>query len=294
MKVIFSAAGLLVLATFVSMSLSQDDDFAPSRPQSIRRVRPNPPPESSQPVPVREEDSLERPGIDRGPFQPPPIRWNETLPSPDGSNAVRMDSDGTVTQYRVKKIQRTVEERHLEPLSDDEIKEHEAFSKALQSLKNAKDDAVKKKATEAIQKYLASQFEQDQVQREKELAAAEERVKALRKQFDKRKAARDEIITLRLKTLINSAEGLGFPGDEGPIPNGDFNNPNGHMSPVFNPQTYYPPGVVRPRNPITPDGYRDDLLDPPPPADFRGIPVPGEETPFAPPRPRRVPQPDDE
>jgi len=37
-------------------------------------------------------------------------------------------------------------------------------------------------------------------------------VKKLRDQIEKRKKARDEIINLRLKTIVNEAEGLGFPG----------------------------------------------------------------------------------
>ena len=84
-------------------------------------------------------------------------------------------------------------------------------------MKDAKNDADKKKAAETIQRSLERQFEQDLAQRrEQDVAAVEERVKALRQQLSKRQVSKAEIIALRLKTIMNNAEGLGFPGDDGP------------------------------------------------------------------------------
>ena len=62
-----------------------------------------------------------------------------------------------------------------------------------------------------IQQQLTTQFENDLKQREKDLAEVEKRVKTLREQLDKRKGAQAEIINLRLQTLVNDANGLGFP-----------------------------------------------------------------------------------
>lgn len=53
-------------------------------------------------------------------------------------------------------------------------------------------------------------FDEDVKARETELTNLEERVKKLRAQLDRRKAAKEEIIQLQLKVLMNDADGLGF------------------------------------------------------------------------------------
>ena len=47
--------------------------------------------------------------------------------------------------------------------------------------------------------------------REKQISDVEARVKKLRDQIEKRKKAKDDIVSLRLKTIVNEADGLGFP-----------------------------------------------------------------------------------
>ena len=121
-------------------------------------------------------------------------------------------SEGPV---RVKIVARTVHESIYEPVPPEELAQFQAFQEAMQALKDAKDDGAKKKASDAIRLELQRQWERDTVQREQELATVEERVKSLREQLDKRKAKWEDIISLRLKTIINNAEGLGFPGDDG-------------------------------------------------------------------------------
>jgi hypothetical protein len=118
-------------------------------------------------------------------------------------------------------------------MTAEEIKQLKEFQQAKQKLKDARDDAARKAATDVIQKQLAKEFDQDLTQRETDLAAVEERVKLLRKQLERRKTARDEIISLRLKTIVNNAEGLGFPGDE------DASDDSSIPGPVMR-----PPGTV--------------------------------------------------
>ncbi|MEK6263069.1 MAG: hypothetical protein AABP62_31195 [Planctomycetota bacterium] len=116
---------------------------------------------------------------------------------------------------RPRTVTRYVNEVIYEKISEQEALDAQKLHEAMHLLKTGTDDAAKKKATDAIQEQLAKQFERDLSQREKELTAVEERVKSLRQQLDKRKTAKDDIISLRLKTLINNAEGLGFPGEGG-------------------------------------------------------------------------------
>lgn len=122
--------------------------------------------------------------------------------------------EGAPQVYRARSVKRTVMEIVNEPVSAEEMKQLQAFQGAKQKLKDAKDEASRKAAMDVMQKHLATQFEQDLAQRENELKVVEEKVKQLRQQLDKRKLAKDEIVSLRLKTIVNNAEGLGFPGDD--------------------------------------------------------------------------------
>ena len=113
--------------------------------------------------------------------------------------------------FRSRMRSRTVMESYLEPVPPEEIEESRLLQTAIQSLNDRSSDADKKKASDVIQEQLKRQFERDLKQREKELAAVEKRVLKLRQQLDKRKAAQKDIINLRLQTLVNEANGLGFP-----------------------------------------------------------------------------------
>lgn len=84
--------------------------------------------------------------------------------------------------------------------------------KAVQSYQAAKDDAKKKQAKETVSSALIKYFEADMKQREQDIQAIEERVKKLRDQLEKRRAAKEEIIGLQLQVVINEAEGMGFYG----------------------------------------------------------------------------------
>jgi hypothetical protein len=97
-------------------------------------------------------------------------------------------------------------------MSEEESQEMEAFDQALSRLKSAKDDAAKTAATKELSQSLEKLFQRDLEQREHQVTEIEARVKKLREQIDKRKKAKDDILSLHLKTIINESEGLGFPG----------------------------------------------------------------------------------
>jgi hypothetical protein len=102
------------------------------------------------------------------------------------------------------------------PMSREEIQEFEAFHRAIEKLKSAKSDADKTSATNELSKMLEKSFQRDLERREHEVAQVEARVKKLRDQIDKRRKAKEDILSLRLKTIVNEADGLGFPGAFGP------------------------------------------------------------------------------
>jgi hypothetical protein len=98
------------------------------------------------------------------------------------------------------------------PMSEEEMQEFEALSQAVEKFKSAKNDAEKTSATNEISQVLEKWFKRDLQRRENQISEIETRVKKLRDQIEKRKKAKDDIINLRVKTIINEANGLGFPG----------------------------------------------------------------------------------
>lgn len=97
---------------------------------------------------------------------------------------------------------------------------------AIKLLRTAKTTVAKDKAKNDLSALLKDQFDADLKRREKEIADIEARVKDLRSVLDKRRTARDNIIQLQIKVLVNEAEGLGFPGGNSTTndPYGQFRN----------------------------------------------------------------------
>lgn len=96
-------------------------------------------------------------------------------------------------------------------LSKEDIEALYAMRVAVGKLKTEPVKPLGEKATELIRKRLQLQFRKDLQQREAELKKVEERVKALRTQLDKRRTAQNDIISLKRQTILNEANGPGFP-----------------------------------------------------------------------------------
>jgi|HubBroStandDraft_6_1064221.scaffolds.fasta_scaffold35127_3 hypothetical protein len=114
------------------------------------------------------------------------------------------------------------------------IEEAQAFQGAIYKLRSAKEGAEKEAAKKELLQCLEKSFTRDLDHREREVAEIESRVKKLREQIERRKKAKDEIVGLRLKTIVNETEGLGFPGPQDLEPT------------VKRPATYPAPGPVPP------------------------------------------------
>jgi hypothetical protein len=82
----------------------------------------------------------------------------------------------------------------------------------IKQLRNAKVDPAKQAAMKSIRQLLERAFDRDISRREDQVSEIESRVRMLREQIEKRKKAKDDIVSLELKTILNEAEGLGFPG----------------------------------------------------------------------------------
>lgn len=123
-----------------------------------------------------------------------------------------MNSGGLRGPMKAKQVQRMFVETQYLPLSDFEIREKHSFEEALRALQSDDPKSDKTAALKAVHELLSVGFERDLETRESELKQLETRVQKLRSQLDKRKAAKQEIIDLRLKTIQNEADGLEYPG----------------------------------------------------------------------------------
>ena len=98
------------------------------------------------------------------------------------------------------------------------LKEAQFFHAAVEKLRSAKEGAEKETAKKELLQLLEKSFTRDLDHREQEVAEIESRIKRLREQIERRKKAKDEIVGLRLKTIVNETEGLGFPGSQSDEP----------------------------------------------------------------------------
>jgi len=77
-------------------------------------------------------------------------------------------------------------------------------------LATAKTEDEKQVMKSDLKKNLLDYFEKELAERESKLKPLEDRVKKLRGQIDKRRAAKEEIVDLQLQLILNQAEGLGY------------------------------------------------------------------------------------
>ncbi len=86
-----------------------------------------------------------------------------------------------------------------------------AFQDAIRALREAENAEDKSAAREQVTKLVSEQLEVDLGNREKELAAIEQRAKELRKQLDERKTAKPELLKMLVMLIDNPQVGLGIP-----------------------------------------------------------------------------------
>lgn len=81
---------------------------------------------------------------------------------------------------------------------------------AVKKIRETKEEELKSEVITEMEELFTKYFDQEIQQREEQLAPLEKRVKKLRDQIEKRKAAKADIIGLQLKLIEHQAEGLGF------------------------------------------------------------------------------------
>lgn len=116
----------------------------------------------------------------------------------------------TRNHFRVRAVPRSVPTTVFVPLTDEEVALHQEYFNAVSVLKSDEPSEVtRKQAKEKLVEVLGKMVDSDLEDRKEEVTTLEKRVTKMRAQFDKRKAAQDRIIDLRMKTIQNEVDGLG-------------------------------------------------------------------------------------
>lgn len=100
-----------------------------------------------------------------------------------------------------------------DPMVKAKIEALQGLHNASSEFRRAQGDAAKAAAQKKLLEALAKYFDEDMKVREDGLKKAEEQVKTLRAQLDKRGVKKQEILDLQLKVFENETEGLGFFGN---------------------------------------------------------------------------------
>ena len=103
---------------------------------------------------------------------------------------------------------------------------NQEIRKAMKAIKDAESEADKDKAKDELKSLLEAQYDESLDRYEEYLAEMEKKITELRKQLDRRRDAKMEMVDLRLQVLISDAEGLGWPEQY-------FSVPGGTLSPFY-------------------------------------------------------------
>jgi hypothetical protein len=249
---------------------------APARPPEAFEATQS----ESFPVPA----SPKRPSdvLPRAAFTPADPRQTIDIEAPSAAPAnsslavepTPIDSRTPTLPQRMRQVRRfaPVEYLVMEPIPEAELVETQRIKALEPKLKLPKGEPAKEAAVKELSGLLEKSFDRDLDRREKQISQVEERIKRLRDQIERRKTAKKEILNLRLQTMVNEAEGLGFPSPDG---DGQPLTPARALTPVF-PQAgeFRPtpapavPWSPSPREAVPVPGHADDLQKPstPPPA----------------------------
>ena len=90
-----------------------------------------------------------------------------------------------------------------------------AVNETIGVLRTAKDDETRQAMATKLRGLLSDAFARDYELRDEALKKVEARIEQLRKQLERQKQTQDEVIDVRVKSLLFEAEGLGGPIDFG-------------------------------------------------------------------------------
>ena len=126
--------------------------------------------------------------------------------------------------------------------------------KAVQAFKAAESEEAKSTAKAELRKALVADYENKMDQYDAHLEKLEKELEAMRERLSRRRAAKEDMVDLKLKETIANADGLGWPSGPNSM------NPPGRLQPSFSSQfapAFFPspvpptPATNRPAQPPT-------------------------------------------
>jgi hypothetical protein len=120
--------------------------------------------------------------------------------------------------------------------------------RALNALKNAKDDEARAEAEKNLREALQDEYDAMLELHEEQLDKLEAKIEELRGQISKRRSAKSEMVDLYFKMMLHEADGLGWPGRHSQHGlNSSFNGVGGTLN-WANPPIAFPselPGILQ-------------------------------------------------
>ena len=106
------------------------------------------------------------------------------------------------------------EDAKLQAMMNEIMRELKNLNGATTDEEKAKAEDSRKTAEDKLRATLGQQFDLLMKNRERQIVQLQKQISTLESEVKKRKDAKKEIVELRIKTLLNEANGLGFPGLE--------------------------------------------------------------------------------
>ncbi|QEG22312.1 prefoldin domain-containing protein [Mariniblastus fucicola] len=119
--------------------------------------------------------------------------------------------------------------------------------KAYESLKGAKSDEERSDAKASLRKALVTDYDSKMDQYDEHIESLEKELEEMRERLSRRRAAKEEMVDLKLKELVANADGLGWPSG----PKSSINVRFPSTSPDMNRFLQTPPGSRAPTTIMT-------------------------------------------
>jgi hypothetical protein len=106
---------------------------------------------------------------------------------------------------------------------DPHHEERREMNTAIEAYRDAASEADKTDARNKIEELLAAQYDRSLDNYDKYLEELSAKIEEMREQVSRRRAARDEIVKLKLQMVVSEADGLGWPDEGRSFGAGTFN-----------------------------------------------------------------------
>ncbi len=144
---------------------------------------------------------------------------------------------------------------------------------AMKALRDADSESTKADAKNKIEELLTAQYDESLNNYDKYLEELSSKIAEMKTQVEKRRAARDEMVQLKLQMVVSEADGLGWPDDrQGPaFPSMHIQNEWGNGRNPSDPFGWRQEATASPAPDMPPYGYipegiidSDGVASPPP------------------------------